>query len=335
MGRVNKVREDGEILFVGHYHRYRQYDGSRNENFGLFDRMVLDLKEGRTWAVDLFVSALERKVDQGAAVCVVPSHKAGKSNKSGIAAVARKLSLAGRTDAVDALLRIKTIRKLSDGGNRNERVHLESIAYNDKICIAGMKVYLLDDVTTSGNSMRACREILLREGGAKSVEMMAVAKTSIEDSHKGWCVYKHGNKVALEDWEIDSDVSAVQMFFAEKKKESRGRKVESEYYPGKYKKYVDPSAEGIETFGKYGDMRLSYLWQHFRKVYYYMMLNGELENHLEMIQESAEKIYESTMNGYKYKYPAPSGNNFDEWYAYIRRLSEMAEDEVINDIVLM
>lgn len=347
MGKVNVCKND-EILYVGHYHRYRNSDGSVNEDFGLFDRMILDLKAGKQWAVDLFVSALEKKIESGAAVCVVPSHKAAASNHSGIAEVARHLTQVdrmnvsdargmeqmNRMDAVDALLRVKTIGKLADGGERSERVHLESIVYNDKIQMEGMTAYLLDDVSTSGNSMRACREILLRDSRVKRVVMMVVGNTTGENCHKGWSVFKNGKKVSLEAWEIDSDVNAMQMFFAEKRKECGDRRLESEYYPGKYKRYVDPFVDGIETFGIYGEMRLAYLKRHFKNVYLYMLLNGELENHLEMIQEIAEENYESVMTEYLYKYPAPSGGDYAEWYAYMYQIYHMVEDKVINEIVL-
>ena len=41
------------------------------------------------------------------------------------------------------------------------------------------------------------------------------------------------------------------------------------------------------------------------------------------------------MNGCMYKYWAPLGNDYDEWYAYIRQISEMAEDEAVSEIVLL
>ena len=42
-----------------------------------------------------------------------------------------------------------------------------------------VRVLLIDDVATSGNSLRACRDILLKNG-AKKVYMLALGRTAAE-----------------------------------------------------------------------------------------------------------------------------------------------------------
>lgn len=69
----------------------------------------------------------------------------------------------------------QSIDKLAWGGNRSKEVHLKTISTMNEVDIIGDIVLLMDDVTTTGNSLYACREILL-ERGAKCVKMFALGK---------------------------------------------------------------------------------------------------------------------------------------------------------------
>jgi predicted amidophosphoribosyltransferase len=74
------------------------------------------------------------------------------------------------------LERTKRIAKLAHGGDRSEEVHLNSVAVADASLIKGKDVLLLDDVTKTGNSLRACEKILLA-AGAESVTCVTMGKT--------------------------------------------------------------------------------------------------------------------------------------------------------------
>ena len=52
---------------------------------------------------------------------------------------------------------------------------MESISTLEDIDITGDIVLLMDDVTTTGNSLYACKEIL-KQNGANVVEMFALGK---------------------------------------------------------------------------------------------------------------------------------------------------------------
>ncbi len=73
------------------------------------------------------------------------------------------------------LQRKQPIAKLAGGGNRDKGVHYRSIGTLDAMDVSGDIVLLMDDVTTTGNSLIACRDILL-EHGAKTVEMFALGR---------------------------------------------------------------------------------------------------------------------------------------------------------------
>lgn len=72
------------------------------------------------------------------------------------------------------LNRNKTIPKKANGGIRNIDVELESL----DVCgnIQGKQIFLLDDVTTTGNSLLAGKKKLI-DAGAKKVIMIALGKT--------------------------------------------------------------------------------------------------------------------------------------------------------------
>jgi phosphoribosylpyrophosphate synthetase len=73
------------------------------------------------------------------------------------------------------LRRSHSINKLATGGSRNLSVHMQSIDTVEDIDISGDIVLLMDDVTTTGNSLYVCKEILLNRGAA-NVEMFALGK---------------------------------------------------------------------------------------------------------------------------------------------------------------
>lgn len=60
---------------------------------------------------------------------------------------------------------------------RDKGVHLDSFAVNPDVPVADEVVLVVDDVTTSGNSLYACRDILLAHG-AKRVALLALGQTT-------------------------------------------------------------------------------------------------------------------------------------------------------------
>lgn len=81
----------------------------------------------------------------------------------------------GSLSKVYFLKRSRSISKLATGGSRDLSVHMQSIDTVEDMDISGDIVLLMDDVTTTGNSLYACREILLNRG-AVNVEMFALGK---------------------------------------------------------------------------------------------------------------------------------------------------------------
>ena len=166
----------GEIVVYSNYHKY-WLDRERkikNPLFDVFSGKILDLKDKKPSAIKYFYNLLDCEICPGVTICVVPSSNAEK-RESGIGKLGEMLAANGRDNKVYFLRRSLSINKLATGGSRNLSVHMQSIDTVEDIDISGDIVLLMDDVTTTGNSLYVCKEILLNRGAA-NVEMFALGK---------------------------------------------------------------------------------------------------------------------------------------------------------------
>ena len=123
------------------------------------------------------IASLSKKENTDNVFCIVPSHQADTISESLMSIIEIITPHFNFKNTQNPLRRFYTIEKLASGGNRSLETHLESIKITDANIVTGKTVYLLDDVTTTGNSLYACKRILL-EAGAKNVVMIALAKTT-------------------------------------------------------------------------------------------------------------------------------------------------------------
>jgi predicted amidophosphoribosyltransferase len=173
---LEQLSKEGQVVLCGYYHRYWNSDKTRNQAFDMFSGKILDVKERKERGISYFFHQLDREICKNVSICVVPSHVEGKTNNSGIADLVRRLANNGRIDKVDLLFRSKTIDKLAYGGSRDIKMQLDSIEVNQALSINGENVLIVDDVTTSGTSLEACKKILLNNG-AERVAMLALGQS--------------------------------------------------------------------------------------------------------------------------------------------------------------
>lgn len=149
-------------------------------------QLILDYKDEKRNAINQFnyeimkalfeLSGKNSVLLKNRTICVVPSHEAYKWSKS-LQSTADFLSeKIGMRNGYYYLRRNNTIKQLSHGGNRNIEQHKGSIDIKYKKAIPGRHFILIDDITTTGNSLEACRTIL-NENGAKSVRCIAIGRT--------------------------------------------------------------------------------------------------------------------------------------------------------------
>lgn len=166
----------GNIVVYSNYHKY-WLDRERkikNPLFDVFSGKILDLKEGKTAAINYFYNLINAEICDGVTICVVPSSNAEKT-VTGIGTLGEMLATNNRINKVYFLHRVESIDKLAHGGIRDKELHMRTINTVEDMDVSGDIVLLMDDVTTTGNSLYACKEILMRHGADK-VEMFALGK---------------------------------------------------------------------------------------------------------------------------------------------------------------
>lgn len=150
---------------MGSYRPYR-IQGVLNQKFDQHSRLILDIKEKNdtqkrrvavTHFADLIVSQLKGLPSQGQAeILVVPSSTKGQWSP-GLELVAQAVAKKDKrfSFVAKAIVRTRNIQKLASGGDRSLAVHLESLEYDWDLANSKPK-FLIDDVTTSGNSFAGC-----------------------------------------------------------------------------------------------------------------------------------------------------------------------------------
>lgn len=166
-----------EVFAFGEYHPYWSDPQRRikNPHFDAWSGRILDLKEHDPQAADYFFQHLDSWLGKGFAIAAVPSHDPTNS-ASGIRVLAQRLAASGRIDATACLVRHRKIAQAARGGPRSIQLHHRTIRVEHPELVQGRPVLLLDDVTTSGSSLLACKQLLL-EAGAAEVQCVALGQT--------------------------------------------------------------------------------------------------------------------------------------------------------------
>jgi predicted amidophosphoribosyltransferase len=173
---INKTNNrPNQIMYLGEYYPYWRRGHQRNPNFDDFSNWILELKKNSQGAIQYFYNQINL-FSSGFVIAVVPSHDPNHT-ASGVTVLAKKLASNRRIDATSCLFRHEKIEKLAHGGQRNIQIHLDSIRCRYANLIKSHEVLLLDDVTTSNNSLNACKKILL-DNGARLVQAFALAQTT-------------------------------------------------------------------------------------------------------------------------------------------------------------
>ena len=169
------------ISVLGEYRpwNYHKEHGGTGSTWPEHSCRIMDIKKMRATGYRYFERGLLTIIAQtnADAVALVPGHDP-ESTRSGMRDIVEAYAPRAKVAVgVDYLKRTALIDKLAGGGDRSLQVHLDSIAANEAARFRGKSILLVDDVLTSGNSIIACRKILMTAGAAK-VHSLAFAQTT-------------------------------------------------------------------------------------------------------------------------------------------------------------
>lgn len=178
---ANYKKNDLDVYYIDEYHAYRHH-GVRNPGFNAFSGRVLDFKDGKSGGINYFLNiVLDKKIYLGDYTIVLvppsdPARQASHGSKVFLDKLFSSCRIKEMTNGSDCLVRTVKVPK-SVSGDRSIKKHLDSIAVQNPEFVKGKIVLLLDDVTTTGNSLLACKKIL-EKASCKKVVLMALAQTA-------------------------------------------------------------------------------------------------------------------------------------------------------------
>lgn len=158
-----------KIYYVGTYRPSNKWlPKERDTN----TQMILALQEGTrpgtAAAVHHFLEKLEKILSGEILIAMIPSHDP-QALPSGLSQLIQRLVTNNRINAATCLVRHMLVGKASLRGDRSIEKHLRSIKVTDRSLIENRTVLLLDEAVATGNSMRACKRILMENGAAEVV----------------------------------------------------------------------------------------------------------------------------------------------------------------------
>lgn len=165
------------------------------KNTGIYSKVseqLLDYKRGKSYAINKFNYELLRTLYKltnnkslpltNRTICTVPSHNAYQWSDS-LKKTAEYLSnKTGMRNGYYFLRRTNTIASLHSGGDRDIDNHINSIDIKYTKAIRKRAFIIIDDITTTGNSLEACRQIL-ENYGATNIRCIAIGKTKSSSSY--------------------------------------------------------------------------------------------------------------------------------------------------------
>jgi predicted amidophosphoribosyltransferase len=172
--------------YVAPYHPWK-LQGQRNPAFDGHSGLCLSLKtpgnRDHQKAVNYFTRLLvdHFKAHKGqfrAELIAVPSHTAN-GHSAGLRSVIDAVCKADNrlSHRPGALTRVRTIEKLAAGGNRSMAVHYQSMQYDDGRSSPLTKI-IIDDVTTTGNSLEAAVTLVRVAAPRAVVSCLVLGKTT-------------------------------------------------------------------------------------------------------------------------------------------------------------
>ena len=162
---------------------YHPYNDGNNPNHypGSDSQSLVYLKEGyESDNIEDFRQRikiwLKGILDNKDIVVAIPPGHSPQSPPNFLHALVGSLIHGNIKDSRDLLIRTREVPKAAHGGPRDQSLHEETIQVTDPSKVKDKVVYIIDDIWTTGSTLRACAS-LMREAGASDVKLFAVGKT--------------------------------------------------------------------------------------------------------------------------------------------------------------
>ena len=162
------------------------YYPTRYEEHKGVSESLIAFKQGYQIPIDRFTIEVEEALHnlnggdtstlEGKYIALVPSHTKGQwssSMKKMTAKICANFKMVNYSDSIE---RTQDHPKLAYGGDRSIESHIQTLGVKPGCEIKGKEIIVMDDITTTGNSILACARVL-RDAGAKKVMAIALAKT--------------------------------------------------------------------------------------------------------------------------------------------------------------
>lgn len=176
-------KRSDDTFYVYDYHK-KWMDKERrvlNPKFDAISGDLLKVKGNDYKQVERFAGILKNLLNPNneVVICVMPSHQMGLQ-PSGIRTIATRICGGNLINGTNCVIRSRdTSASHTSGMRRTYADELGSLSVQNNDLIRGKPILLLDDVTTTGVSFRAGKE-LLTQAGASMVICLALGMTVLE-----------------------------------------------------------------------------------------------------------------------------------------------------------
>ena len=168
-----------------YYMDYHPYYGGQNPNHypGSDSQTLAYLKDSDGWPTPAKTDLLRRISDWlkgildnlDIVIAIAPGHSP-ESSENFLHPIIGNLIKGNIKDGRDLLKRTTKVPKAAHGGPRDQSLHEKTIKVTDSSKVKDKVVYIIDDVWTTGSTLRACASLMCK-AGASDVKLLAVGKT--------------------------------------------------------------------------------------------------------------------------------------------------------------
>ena len=158
--------------------RHTKGSDSQTLNYIKMGYASLDRKEAFKRKVNDWLQSELKKIDGRIVVAVAPGHEASQCPSGFVHDVVNDVAEKWSNVEKMKLIRTKDIPKQSkSSGVRSKATHKGTIDVKGTVSNAGKTVVIVDDIWTSGNTLRACQDVVIAKTNPDDVKLFAVGKT--------------------------------------------------------------------------------------------------------------------------------------------------------------